>query len=346
MANRLAEDALAGREQASYRDYLNAMANTNIRSREQEAMDRYRQGELGIRGEDVSGLNQFRAGQIGIGRTDAATRAEDVFGMNQFRTGQLGIGQTDAATRAAAAKTQAAYQQNLVEAGRTAEQNRLALETDRNRLLKAQIDAATGLPALQAQAIKDFGSLAEAIKGAPGLFNAAPSDNLRLLQLQNQATNQSEFRKARTDRQQGILKQYFDDTTGFFTIGGAINPNDPSTVEVDKLITNKTAKDPYEAALILADEQLAPMFGVQSMYNRSQAAAPVSPVATQTPQSAGKVYTSSTVGFYPTSALRSDETVRNIRSFINNGNTNQAGISPSSPWERYTNSLSVKSASR
>lgn len=99
MANRLAEDALAGREQASYRDYLNAMANTNIRSREQEAMDRYRQGELGIRGEDVSGLNQFRTGQIGIGRTDAATRAAEAANRAAYQQGLIDVARRDADIR-------------------------------------------------------------------------------------------------------------------------------------------------------------------------------------------------------------------------------------------------------
>lgn len=103
MANRLAEDALAAREQASYRDYLNAMANTNIRSREQEAMDRYRQGELGSRNLQTQAYRDVGLGQSGAYR-DVGLRGYDVqreLGLGQQSLGgrqldlnrELGLGQ-------------------------------------------------------------------------------------------------------------------------------------------------------------------------------------------------------------------------------------------------------------
>ena len=67
MANRVAQQAADAAEQNAYRSYLNAVANTNIRRSEGEALDRYRQGELGIRGQDVMGMNEYRRGQIGLG---------------------------------------------------------------------------------------------------------------------------------------------------------------------------------------------------------------------------------------------------------------------------------------
>ena len=67
MANRVAQQAADAAEQNAYRNYLNAVANTNIRRSEGEALDRYRQGELGIRGQDVMGMNEYRRGQIGLG---------------------------------------------------------------------------------------------------------------------------------------------------------------------------------------------------------------------------------------------------------------------------------------
>lgn len=99
MANRLAEDALAGREQASYRDYLNAMANTNIRSREQEAMDRYRQGELGSRNLQTQAYRDVGLGQSGAYRDvglnqgnayrDVGLRGYDV--QRELGLGQQGV---------------------------------------------------------------------------------------------------------------------------------------------------------------------------------------------------------------------------------------------------------------
>lgn len=99
MANRLAEDALAAREQASYRDYLNAMANTNIRKREQESIDRYRQGELGSRNLQTQAYRDVGLGQSGAYRDvglnqgnayrDVGLRGYDV--QRELGLGQQGV---------------------------------------------------------------------------------------------------------------------------------------------------------------------------------------------------------------------------------------------------------------
>lgn len=99
MANRLADETLAARERSAYRDYLNAMANTNIRSREQEAMDRYRQGELGSRNLQTQAYRDVGLGQSGAYRDvglnqgnayrDVGLRGYDV--QRELGLGQQGV---------------------------------------------------------------------------------------------------------------------------------------------------------------------------------------------------------------------------------------------------------------
>jgi len=96
MANRVAQQAADAAEQNAYRSYLNAVANTNIRRSEGEALDRYRQGELGIRGQDVMGMNEYRRGQIGLGGRQIDVQRELGMGDQDIRRelgrGQLGLG--------------------------------------------------------------------------------------------------------------------------------------------------------------------------------------------------------------------------------------------------------------
>lgn len=215
MANRLAEDALAAREQASYRDYLNAMANTNIRGREQQSMDRYRQGELGIRGEDVSGLNQFRAGQVGIGRTDAATRA-------------------------AAAASQAAYQQGLIDSAKVAEANRLQLGTDYNQVLRDQIQANKDLA--QQMAIRQ-------------------SPELQIFKANQLAQNEEAYRNALMNRYNAVKDRYESDW-GLGIVGSDWG-YDPSTVGIRKIMKANPTFSVEQAARQYAEEELGPFYGSQ-----------------------------------------------------------------------------------
>lgn len=92
MANRVAQQAADAAEQNAYRNYLNAVANTNIRRTEGEALDRYRQGELGIRGQDVMGMNEYRRGQIGLGGRQIDVQRELGMGDQDIRR-ELGRGQ-------------------------------------------------------------------------------------------------------------------------------------------------------------------------------------------------------------------------------------------------------------
>lgn len=333
MANRLGEDALAARERASYRDYLNAMANTNIRGREQESMDRYRQGELGIRGQDVTGLNEFRRGQVGIGTTDAATRA-------------------------AAATSQASYQQGLIDAAKAAEANRLQLGLGQNELLKAQIEAnkqiATSIPPLQKALVDQYG-VAGAIQQAPGLFGIQQPENLRLLQAQKEAEDETAYRNKLMTDYENALKQYRSDVGSIGWLDWT-NPDDPSTEAITNIMAADKSLTPEDAAMEYASRLAAPFFPRQASRRVrpvAQTAAPqVAPAATpmatqdQSIQPAGRVYTPSTVGFYPPTTLQSDATVRNIRSLINNGITNQTGIDTLNVWDRYQQRKGVKPAAQ
>lgn len=64
MQNEMAQRAASQAEANSYRNYVNQVANTNLRRREGDSMDRYRTGDIDVRREDVGGMNEFRRGQV------------------------------------------------------------------------------------------------------------------------------------------------------------------------------------------------------------------------------------------------------------------------------------------
>lgn len=64
MQNEIAQKGAAQAEANSYRNYLNQVANANLRRREGDSMDRYRTGDIDVRREDVGGMNEFRRGQV------------------------------------------------------------------------------------------------------------------------------------------------------------------------------------------------------------------------------------------------------------------------------------------
>lgn len=78
MAGRLGQQRADADERNAYRAFLNQVANTGIRSREQQAMDRYRMGDLDVRREDVGGINEFRRGQISNDALRAGAYSRDV----------------------------------------------------------------------------------------------------------------------------------------------------------------------------------------------------------------------------------------------------------------------------
>lgn len=78
MAGRLGQQRADADERNAYRAFLNQVANTGIRSREQQAMDRFRMGDLDVRREDVGGINEFRRGQISNDALRAGAYGRDV----------------------------------------------------------------------------------------------------------------------------------------------------------------------------------------------------------------------------------------------------------------------------
>lgn len=140
MQNEMAQKAASQAEANSYRNFLNQTANTNLRRREGDSMDRYRMGDIDVRREDVGGMNEFRRGQIGIGQQDAGTRRfqaetgrEDVTGLNELRRGQVDIGRMDAGTRREDVTGMNTYRSGLTrnEADRIASGERLGMEQAR-----------------------------------------------------------------------------------------------------------------------------------------------------------------------------------------------------------------------
>lgn len=64
MQNEAAQQASAQNEANSYRNFLNNSANTNLRRREGDSLDRYRAGDIDVRRLDTTGMNDYRRGMI------------------------------------------------------------------------------------------------------------------------------------------------------------------------------------------------------------------------------------------------------------------------------------------
>jgi hypothetical protein len=64
MQNEATQRASAQNEVNSYRNYLNSVANTNLRRSEGDSMDRYRTGDIDVRRLDTTGMNDYRRGMI------------------------------------------------------------------------------------------------------------------------------------------------------------------------------------------------------------------------------------------------------------------------------------------
>ena len=86
MQNEAALQASAQNEVNSYRNYLNNAANTNLRRREGDSMDRYRSGDIDVRRLDTTGMNDYRRGMI----TNDNTRigSQERLGMEASRVSQ------------------------------------------------------------------------------------------------------------------------------------------------------------------------------------------------------------------------------------------------------------------
>ncbi len=181
MANRIGQQAADAAEQNAYRNYLNAVANTNIRRTEGEALDRYRQGELGIRGQDVMGMNEYRRGQIGIGETDVRNRGS-------YQNEMARIAGLEAINRADAIK-----EQSRIAEAQTKAQERIA-----------------GLPyeKVPMERVKFY----EAMQANPDLLKTPEQ---RVLEASQKIERQNAYTAALMEETQKALKQYDADQRWF-----------------------------------------------------------------------------------------------------------------------------------
>lgn len=89
MQNEAAQQASAQNEANSYRNFLNNSANTNLRRREGDSLDRYRAGDIDVRRLDTTGMNDYRRGMI----TNDNTRigSQERLGMDANRVSQANV---------------------------------------------------------------------------------------------------------------------------------------------------------------------------------------------------------------------------------------------------------------
>jgi hypothetical protein len=106
MQNEAAQQASAQNEVNSYRNYLNSVANTNLRRGEGESLDRYRAGDIDVRRLDTTGMNDYRRGMITNDNTRIGSqeRLGTLQSNNQYNLGlntnQASVTNTDRSARA------------------------------------------------------------------------------------------------------------------------------------------------------------------------------------------------------------------------------------------------------
>jgi len=194
MANKIAQESAeqSGRqaEANSYRNFLSQTANTNLRRREGEALDRRGMEELGINRMNVAGMNDYRRGQVDIGMEDARTRRyegetgrENVGGLNRYREGQVEIGRTDAGSRRLDTESMGQYRTGLTqnEANRIQSGERLGMRgfdtSERNVGRQAQAmeyGAEAGVRSTGIQAGASMADSANRLKAAQLQYDRLP----------------------------------------------------------------------------------------------------------------------------------------------------------------------------
>ena len=89
MQNDAAQQASAQNERNSYRNYLNQIANTNLRRREGDSLDAYRRGDIDVRRIDANSMGDYRRGLItnDLNRIGAQERLGTLQSNNQYNLG-------------------------------------------------------------------------------------------------------------------------------------------------------------------------------------------------------------------------------------------------------------------
>jgi len=239
MQNEMAQKAAAQAEANSYRNYLNQVANTNLRRREGDSMDRYRTGDIDVRRQDVGGMNEFRRGQVtnDANRIQSNERINDrtvrgqetiaTIGADANRymsdnaltgnkyvsdnalTGQKYVSDNSLAGQRAAVEGQKYVSDNSLTGQKYVSDNSLSGIRDSNttsmyntdRLASAN-ESIAGLPYDRLTAVQQ--KLYEA--GGAQALNPQ-SDNLRMLQLSNQQDRETAFQNALNEQARKNLEE-------------------------------------------------------------------------------------------------------------------------------------------
>jgi hypothetical protein len=252
MANRVAQQAADAAEQNAYRNYLNAVANTNIRRKEGESLDRYRQGELGVRGQDVMGMNEYRRGQIGIGETDVRNRGT--------------------------------YQNEMARIAGLEAMNRADAIREQSRIAEAQINAQKSIAELPFDRISaERAKILELMEKNPDAGRAflgiKPTD-LDVVKENQKIERENAYNTALMTASQQALDEYNSQVgTGY-----DILPNSDRSNAIKAMV--QRGMTPAAAARAYAESNLAPLWGRElppAPLNSGIITQPASPSATPSP---------------------------------------------------------------
>lgn len=147
MQNKIGMENAEANKQASYRQFLNQIANTGVASREADSMDRYRMGDIDVRKYaaetgrmDVNNMADYRKGDLGV-------RSAESQGMNAYRQGLIkNAGDTTAANERIAglqAQTAASNLDKQIEANKYLAQFRVFQPTELEQANVGLINAQT-----------------------------------------------------------------------------------------------------------------------------------------------------------------------------------------------------------
>ena len=284
MQNDAAQQASAQNERNSYRNYLNQIANTNLRRREGDSLDAYRRGDIDVRRIDANSMGDYRRGLItnDLNRIGAQERLGTLQSNNQYNLG-LDTNRTSLANVNRQAKANEYISDNALSGQKYVSDNvyNLGLDTNRTaitnvgRQAQAQENVATtganasmynaGVAAnanmYNADRMYDTASLPYNKLTAPqqkiydqfGAQGLMPQDqNVRAIQAAAQTERDAADRSAYQTLLNNIDSQYKADTKGPF---GWINPNDDSTKAVDQEISRISSERGFKT-----DDQRASVY--------------------------------------------------------------------------------------
>lgn len=248
----------------------------------EDARTRRYEGETGR--ENVRGLNTYRGGQVDIGKSDAATRLLDTQNMGTYRAGltqneanriasgeRLGMRGFDTSER------NVTTQADALKYGAEAGVRSTGIQAGANMFDSSNRLEAASLPYNKLQRGEQ---LAFDQGGLEGLqqYRAATnpgSENMRLMRMSNEQELENQRRSAYGATMDQLNRNFEDQTTGFFSLGGALEFDDKRTEQIEAEMNRlKTLGVPesqaYEDALgvvsrRLVDARFGPRPGVNEI---------------------------------------------------------------------------------